>query len=160
MPCISVSNDVLFKISWHAKSARKSRIIGILLGRLVDETLIVEDAISGKMKIGEVKVALHEEAIAKIADDILNQRIGGSIIGWYHSHPGYGVFMSEVDMNTQRTLTQFSPYILAIVYDPSTEEFGFFTFNSEKNSIERISDEFVQILVQGKSALLLNSFHK
>ncbi|MCK5603369.1 hypothetical protein KAR91_15905 [Candidatus Pacearchaeota archaeon] len=145
MLSIGIFKDTLFKINEHSKRDPKSRIIGIFLGRLVNETLMVEDAVSGKMKMSNNKVALQKEAIARIADGIINQRIEGNIIGWYHSHPGYGVFMSEVDLNTQKTLNQFSPNILAIVYDPSTEEFGFFAFNFEKNYVERISNEFIQI---------------
>ncbi len=145
MLSINISKDILFKISEHAKGAPKSRVIGILLGRLMNKTLTIEDAISGKMKICGGKVILHKDAIAKIIDDIINRRIDGNMVGWYHSHPGYGVFMSEVDIDTQKALNQFSPYILSIVYDPSNEEFGFFALNSKNDSVERIGDKNIKI---------------
>jgi proteasome lid subunit RPN8/RPN11 len=43
---------------------------------------------------------------------------GNQIIGWYHTHPqNLGVFMSGVDMNTQKTM--FSrPWHFAVVFNP------------------------------------------
>ncbi|KAJ5069832.1 hypothetical protein M0811_11494 [Anaeramoeba ignava] len=39
-------------------------------------------------------------------------------IGWYHSHPGYGCWMSGVDVSTQLLQQQFNEPWLAIVVDP------------------------------------------
>lgn len=44
------------------------------------------------------------------------------VVGWYHSHPGFGCWLSGVDMNTQTSFEQLNtravsdnlPYILSI----------------------------------------------
>ncbi len=41
-----------------------------------------------------------------------------TIVGWYHSHPGYGCWLSGIDVATQRLHQQhFDPFV-AIVIDP------------------------------------------
>lgn len=31
------------------------------------------------------------------------------VVGWYHSHPGFGCWLSGVDMNTQTSFEQLNP---------------------------------------------------
>lgn len=40
-------------------------------------------------------------------------------IGWYHSHPGYGCWLSGIDVNTQMTNQQFQDPFVAVVIDPN-----------------------------------------
>jgi proteasome lid subunit RPN8/RPN11 len=44
------------------------------------------------------------------------------IVGWYHSHPGYGCFMSAVDLQTQSDMFR-EKYHVAIVIDPVNLDF-------------------------------------
>ena len=39
-------------------------------------------------------------------------------VGWYHSHPGYGCWLSGIDCSTQMTQQQYNEPFLAIVVDP------------------------------------------
>ena len=48
-----------------------------------------------------------------------------TIVGWYHTHPGLGVFMSGTDRRTQRYF--FSrPWQVSLVLDPKDQEYRFF----------------------------------
>ena len=40
------------------------------------------------------------------------------VVGWYHSHPGYGPWLSGTDMNTQQSFEQLNPRAVAVVIDP------------------------------------------
>ncbi|GJD08516.1 COP9 signalosome complex subunit 5 [Galdieria sulphuraria] len=40
------------------------------------------------------------------------------VIGWYHSHPGYGCWLSGIDVSTQMTQQQYQDPFVAIVVDP------------------------------------------
>lgn len=40
------------------------------------------------------------------------------MVGWYHSHPGYGCWLSGIDVATQMTQQQYQDPFLAIVVDP------------------------------------------
>jgi len=48
------------------------------------------------------------------------------IIGWYHSHPGHGVFLSATDRATQ-SLWFAQEWKVAIVVDPIRDEYQAFT---------------------------------
>ena len=52
-------------------------------------------------------------------------------VGWWHSHPGFGCFLSEVDLITQEVVF-YEPYHVALVVDPKKDTFNFFTL--DKNS--------------------------
>lgn len=39
-------------------------------------------------------------------------------IGWYHSHPGYGCWLSGIDVSTQMLNQNFQEPFVAIVVDP------------------------------------------
>lgn len=39
-------------------------------------------------------------------------------IGWYHSHPGYGCWLSGIDVSTQMTNQSYQEPFVAIVIDP------------------------------------------
>jgi len=70
-------------------------------------------------------------------------------VGWYHSHPGYGIFMSNVDISTQTRLQQFSQYVTAMIIDPSTDQVGFFTLDTS-GSPQSIRPEYVRFFAEGE----------
>ncbi len=41
-----------------------------------------------------------------------------NMVGWYHSHPGYGCWLSGIDVSTQSIQQQYQDPFLAIVVDP------------------------------------------
>eukprot|EP00692_Jakoba_bahamiensis_P003910 EC687734.1.p1 GENE.EC687734.1~~EC687734.1.p1 ORF type:complete len:216 (+),score=117.91 EC687734.1:52-699(+) len=51
--------------------------------------------------------------------DMLKQ-VGRSeiVVGWYHSHPGFGCWLSSVDLSTQESFEQLNPRAVAVVVDP------------------------------------------
>ncbi|OYT73000.1 MAG: hypothetical protein CFK52_03035 [Chloracidobacterium sp. CP2_5A] len=54
------------------------------------------------------------------------------IVGWYHTHPGFGVFMSGTDQSTQRQVFGMT-WQVAVVYDPLNGEYGLFHGKDSKH---------------------------
>ncbi len=53
-----------------------------------------------------------------------------TVVGWHHTHPGFGIFLSSYDMFIHRNFfTQ--PWQVAMVVDPKRHEFGFFQWVGE-----------------------------
>jgi len=150
---VSISKAALEKLVDHAKSTPNQQVVGVLIGKMSDQTIIVEEAVSGEIEAQPGKATLRGESIAKIADDIISKRIAGNVVGWYHSHPGYGVFMSDIDISTQGRLQQFSPYIVALVVDPSTADTGFFTLDPETGNVLPLGEDFVNVYALGEEAV-------
>jgi hypothetical protein len=57
----------------------------------------------------------HEQIILPCGADISRQE---TVVGWYHSHPGFGCWLSSVDINTQQSFEQLTPRAVAVVVDP------------------------------------------
>jgi proteasome lid subunit RPN8/RPN11 len=86
-------------------------------------------------------------AIASAACDFANEKAGGDhtpdlrVIGWIHTHPDIGIFLSGIDINTFRSLRQvsFEQRCVAVVVDPIRKEHGVFT--SEKRASGKHADK-------------------
>jgi proteasome lid subunit RPN8/RPN11 len=73
-------------------------------------------------------------ALAAGACDYANERTGGShtpnlrVIGWIHTHPDIGIFLSGIDVRTFKTLRQMSGdgRCVAVVVDPLRKIHGVF----------------------------------
>ncbi len=58
------------------------------------------------------------------------------IVGWYHTHPGFGIFLSGMDLFIhQNFFTQI--WHVAYVLDPLARRSGFFCWNRQKSSVDR-----------------------
>lgn len=81
-------------------------------------------------------------------DDNYKKYPGLSLVGWFHTHPGHGLFLSEADITEHKSLFQ-KPYQIAMEIDPLTSGFdaAFFTWQNagekDLNNIEqRIMDKW------------------
>lgn len=136
----------------QASRDSQREIIGLLLGRLENGTIIIEDSITGEFLAEPNRVTLLSNTLAKIADDILSRRIKGNIIGWYHSHTESGLTFSETDIETQKKLQQFSSLITAMVIDAKTGDMGCFRVDTQTGRSIRIPDVNVRIFEEQTGA--------
>src|SRR3569833_4615288 len=51
-------------------------------------------------------------------NNLVSPRRPESVVGWYHSHPGFGCWLSSVDINTRRSFEQLTPRAVAVVVAP------------------------------------------
>ena len=83
--------------------------------------MIVMDAFALPVEGTETRVNAQTEAYEYMSQYFtLIERCGKKekAIGWYHSHPGYGCWLSGIDVSTQMLNQQFQEPWLAIVIDP------------------------------------------
>ena len=140
---INIASIVLDRIS--ADVRRPYERIGLLIGSFLNDGLWVNDIVIGGENDSETSCVLPPDKLARVADDIVRGKIEGRIVGWYHSHPGYGIFMSETDMNTHGKLLQFSPFIIALVADPEINQFGIWALEPDVGIIE-VLGEYIRII--------------
>jgi proteasome lid subunit RPN8/RPN11 len=65
------------------------------------------------------KQTISDRRCSNCGYDIKNTKM----VGWYHSHPGHGAFMSVTDIRTQEQYFNFD-HLVAIVDDPLRREYG------------------------------------
>ena len=52
------------------------------------------------------------------------------VVGWFHTHPNFGCFLSTTDLKTQDYFFPES-YQVALVVDPVDDDFQFFTLDKD-----------------------------
>jgi proteasome lid subunit RPN8/RPN11 len=129
----------------QASHETENEIIGFLLGRLENNTLVIDDSITGEFSSEPHRVALLPSALAQIADKLISGRVKGNIVGWYHSHTEGGVFFSQTDIETQEALQQFSSLVTGIVVDANTGEVGYFRIDPQTKKPFRMREEMVSV---------------
>ena len=152
MSYVSVWKPVSDRIV-QASRESENEVIGLLLGRMENATVIISDSITGEYKAEPNRATLPAGTLAIIAEDILSGRIKGNIIGWYHSHTQAGITFSETDIQTQSILQQFSPFITAIVIDAKTGEMGCFRIEPRTGTLVMIPGQNVRVFEQLDEAL-------
>jgi proteasome lid subunit RPN8/RPN11 len=60
-----------------------------------------------------------------------SRHAGKKIVGWYHTHPGFGVFLSDRDVFIHRSFFNL-PHQIALVYDPKSREHGVFVWRESE----------------------------
>jgi proteasome lid subunit RPN8/RPN11 len=104
----------------HPKGERKQWVecMGFLVGDVSEGEVEIKEAIP--MAHGNlVEVEFSDEHYSK-ADEI-NQTLTDNswIVGWYHTHPGHGLFLSPVDKVNHAGYQSLNPDAVALVFDPS-----------------------------------------
>lgn len=140
-PVVVMEAEVARKIRQHARTSMKAEVCGVLIGKTDHERMTVEACIAGiNAAQGGAHVTFTQdtwEHIYKIKD---KEYPDDKIVGWYHSHPGFGVFLSEHDLFIQQNFFS-NPQQVAWVYDPHTDEegcFGWIGGNIEKLTAIRV----------------------
>ena len=136
-PAVVMEAEVARKIRQHSRTSMKAEVCGVLIGETSDERTVVEACIAGvNAAQGGAHVTFTQDTWEHIYQIKDRQYPDSKIVGWYHSHPGFGVFLSEHDLFIHENFFS-SPQQIAWVYDPHTDEEGCFGWISGK--IEKLS---------------------
>jgi len=124
---VKISSVALLKMLIHSidglaktKKDEDLEVMGLLQGKIVGDSIIVMDSF-GVLKGSEVRVnagtadfefmVQYTECAAQIGKE-------EPVVGWYHSHPGFGCWLSGIDVKTQGNNQKYQDPYIAIVVDP------------------------------------------
>ena len=131
-----IDSEVVRQIRQHARSCSKTEVCGVLIAREIDGVMTITASIAGaNASQGGTHVTFTQdtwEHIYKIKD---REYPDDRIIGWYHSHPGFGVFLSDHDTFIHKNFFSSAQQV-AWVYDPQSDEEGCFGWVG--NRLERL----------------------
>ena len=94
-------------------------VYGLLIGKVTENGLVILDAAPithGTARGVEFKNKDYIFA-AKINDMLINNHKDEFFVGWYHSHPAIGLFLSGVDLKNQLGYQMVNDVAVAIVFD-------------------------------------------
>jgi proteasome lid subunit RPN8/RPN11 len=136
-PKVEIDSEVSRRIRQHARAYSKTEVCGVLIGGDANGIIEIRASIEA---LNAAQAGTHVtftqdawEAIYRVKDERYPE---DRIVGWYHSHPGFGVFLSEHDMFIQQNFFS-SPGQVAWVYDPHSDEEGCFGWVS--GEVHRLS---------------------
>lgn len=117
---IYISPLALLKMLRHGKAGIPLEVMGLMLGDYVDDyTVKCIDVFSMPQSGTETTIESIDEGFQVKMVEMLKQTGRNEIVvGWYHSHPGFGCWLSSTDINTQKTFEQQVPRTVAVVVDP------------------------------------------
>ena len=131
--------SVLDEIHIHGQSSLEAEICGVLVGNVFRDDdgpyLYINHSIRGDSAENRAaQVTFKAETWTHIQNAMERDHPEEKIVGWYHTHPGFGIFLSGMDLFIQDNFFNL-PWQVAFVYDPSSGEEG--AFVSRAGSSER-----------------------
>jgi len=117
---VYISSLALLKMLKHGRAGVPMEVMGLMLGEFVDEyTVRVIDVFAMPQSGTGVSVEAVDPVFqAKMLDMLKQTGRPEMVVGWYHSHPGFGCWLSGVDINTQQSFEALSDRAVAVVVDP------------------------------------------
>lgn len=117
---IHISSLALLKMLKHGRAGVPMEVMGLMLGEFVDEyTVTVVDVFAMPQSGTGVSVEAVDPVFQTKMLEMLKQcGRPEMVVGWYHSHPGFGCWLSHTDCSTQSSFEQLNPRAVAVVIDP------------------------------------------
>lgn len=135
---VVITRQAFTTISEHAASDTSVELCGVLAGRLSKDQngpfLLVEQAVSGvaTRRTGS-QVTFTHETWQQIHGDMESRFPDLRIVGWYHTHPGFGIFLSDMDQFIQDNFFNL-PHHVAFVFDPISNQRGLFIWQNGRST--------------------------
>jgi len=132
--------SVLDEIHAHARGHIEVEICGVLVGNVYHDDsgpyAYIEAAIRGNDAVTQqTQVTITSETWSKIHETLEREHPDQRIIGWYHSHPGFGIFLSGMDLFIQDNFFN-AAWQVAFVYDPVGHDEGVFIWRGGRATRE------------------------
>lgn len=119
---VRISAVALIKMVMHARSGGNIEVMGLMQGFVEQGALVITDAFRLPVEGTETRVNAQDEANEYMVNFPALSRDQGArqenMVGWYHSHPGYGCWLSGIDVATQHNWQTFEDPFVAVVIDP------------------------------------------
>jgi proteasome lid subunit RPN8/RPN11 len=135
-PCALYLNSLAEEsLRKHAMAHRDERleVMGLLIGDFGkhggSRYAVARAAVTTELDATQVGVRFSREGLDGLAASLAKVDFDYVVVGWYHSHPGYGCFLSETDVATQRQMFSDEAHA-ALVVDPVKEEVGAFRLST------------------------------
>ena len=123
---VVITPDVMSACWAHALNTEKEEIMGLLVGRMEEDTLMIS-AMKVIRRLTKQKDRVEFDNRDLIAGTEFAESLKGSmnVLGWYHSHPHITVHPSHVDLATQSSYQTMEQNFVGLIfsvfnYDPNT----------------------------------------
>jgi proteasome lid subunit RPN8/RPN11 len=132
-PCVSVflNRSAYIRVTVHGDSA-EVEVGGVLVGQWCtdektgEQFVMVNHAIPARhTRQGSVYLTFTQDSLVDLHEQIEKRFEGERIVGWYHTHPRMGIFLSNYDTWLHKNFFP-EPWQVALVVEPYSSLGGFF----------------------------------
>eukprot|EP00658_Telonema_sp_P-2_P081788 TRINITY_DN8481_c0_g1_i3.p1 TRINITY_DN8481_c0_g1~~TRINITY_DN8481_c0_g1_i3.p1 ORF type:complete len:270 (+),score=83.42 TRINITY_DN8481_c0_g1_i3:195-1004(+) len=104
----------------HGRAGVPMEVMGLMVGEFVDDYMVVVTDVFAMPQSGTgVSVEAVDPVFQMKMLEMLKQTGRPEmVVGWYHSHPGFGCWLSGVDIGTQQSFEALNQRAVAVVVDP------------------------------------------
>lgn len=132
--------SVLNNIHTHGREAPDIEVCGVLVGNVYADAMgpfvFIESSIRGDFSTGKAaQVTFTARTWSHIQEVMDREHPDLRILGWYHTHPGHGIFLSDMDLFIHKNFFSL-PWHLAFVFDPQHWEEGLFAWRTGNMAVE------------------------
>ena len=124
-----ISENVMNDMIWHSEDGGDVEVMGLLIGHAYSDEegryVTVEKAMTSPLLSDAVSVRFDRESMEDLFEGLDRLKEDEMITGWYHSHPGFGCFLSDMDIKTQTGIFGEGDGF-AVVVDPVQKEVSAF----------------------------------
>lgn len=133
---VHLAPEVYEQMLKHAAENDRIELCGVMVGEVYKDEkgpfLTITAAIRGEHSANQsAQVTFTQETWAHIHNVMDEKYSALKIVGWYHTHPGFGIFLSPMDMFIHENFFNM-PWQVALVVDPRSGDDGFFCWKSGK----------------------------
>ncbi len=128
---VFLSQSAYCLISLHSTSEMDDEVGGALVGlwcrdRDSDEQFVVVQHMlpARHTRQGSAYLTFTQDTIVQFHEDLEARHIGRRIVGWYHTHPRMGIFLSHYDTWLHNNFFP-EPWQVALVVEPHTSSPAF-----------------------------------
>ena len=135
-PLAFLASDTLYDMLGHGSLETRREVGGVLVGEFAVSprgpvTRVEDIIIADTNQASLTHVTFTHDAWDRIHEALGRRDDGVRIVGWYHTHPGFGPFLSAHDLFIHENF--FADRLqVALVLDPVQNLFGVFGWRGDK----------------------------
>jgi len=138
---VLIRDEAIVRMREHGQGDTRRECGGVMLGEVMEgkrrTRVLVEEVIPAAHTTAQRgSVTFTHDTWEQINREQDERYPDLRIVGWYHTHPGFGIFLSEYDQFIQRNFFDL-PWHVAFVLDPISGESGCFGWS--QGQIARLS---------------------
>ncbi|MBS1518709.1 MAG: LysM peptidoglycan-binding domain-containing protein [Bacteroidetes bacterium] len=143
---VFIKQETLKQIEEYLSSDVNNELGGVLVGDICinkddKKFILINDLITAMHSNSSLSRLTFTHETWDYINEVMEKDFPGKkILGWFHSHPGHTVFLSNYDLFIHENFFNIE-YMVAYVFDPTIKERGFFIW--DKGKIEKSEGFFV-----------------
>lgn len=135
-PKVDCDAVVLRAIEEHSYSDLVNEVGGMLVGEVGASSVTITGFVPAlKAQGSQVSLTFSHDVWTDILNIVNKDFPGKNIVGWYHTHPGHGLFLSDYDKFIHTNFFPDSSHV-AMVIDPIEGTRAWFATNTKGEAVE------------------------